>query len=124
VARATVEVATGIGRRRHHTRPQGCKRLRDDGGPAAKPYAQGTGGIPAALAKGEGVVQGAIKSIARVTSRQRYEGSTGRAPLICPPCRSAMGLGCLWHPTYGVIDDEGQGIKRGTHTLTTQQAGP
>jgi hypothetical protein len=59
--------------------------------------------IQAALAKVESVIKGAVQIIARFTSRQRYEQSMGRDPLICPYCRSEMGLWRLWHPAYGVI---------------------
>jgi len=30
----------------------------------------------------------------------------------------------IWHPTYGVIYDEGEVIKRGTYTSTAPRAGP
>jgi hypothetical protein len=30
----------------------------------------------------------------------------------------------IWHPTYGVIHDEVQVIKRGTYASTAQRAGP
>ena len=59
--------------------------------------------MQAALAKVEGVVKGAVKIIARLTYRQRYEQSTGRDPLSCPHCGGEMGLWRIWHPTYGVI---------------------
>jgi hypothetical protein len=48
--------------------------------------------IHAALAKVEGVVQGAVQIIARLTYRQRYKQSTGLDPLICPHCRGEMGV--------------------------------
>ena len=77
-----------------------------------------------ALAKGEGVVKGAVKILARLTSRQRYEQSTGRDPLLCPHCRSALGVWRIWHPTAGVLYDEGEVIKRGTYASTAPRAGP
>ena len=80
--------------------------------------------IHAALAKVEGMVQGAVQIIARLTYRQRYKQSTGRDPLICPHCRHEMGVWRIWHPTYGVIYDEGEVIKRGTYAVTAQRAGP
>ena len=107
-----------------HTLPKGFKRMRYDGVQATKTFAKGKVVIQAALAKGEGVVQGAGKIIARLTSRQRYAQSTGRDPLICPHCRGEMGLWRLWHPTYGVIYDEAQVIKRGTYASSAQRAGP
>jgi hypothetical protein len=80
--------------------------------------------IQEALAKVKGVVKGAVQIITRLTYRERYEQSTGRDPLICPHCRSEMGVWRIWHPTYGVIYDEGQVIKRGMYASSAQRAGP
>jgi hypothetical protein len=124
VEHETVEVDTFIGRMVQHTLPKGFKRIRYYGVQATKTFAKVKGVIQAALAKVEGVVKGAIKIIARLTYRQRYEQSTGRDPLRCPHCRGEMGVWRIWHPIYGVIHDEGQVIKRGTYTSTTQRAGP
>jgi hypothetical protein len=107
-----------------HPMPKGCKRLRYYGVQASKTFAKVKIVIQTALAKGEGVVQGAVQIIARLTSRQRYEQSTGRDPFRCPHCRGEMGVWRMWHPTYGVIYDEGEVIKRGTYTSTVQRAGP
>jgi putative transposase len=120
----TVEVATFIGRMIQHTMPKGFKRIRYYGVQAAKTYAKVKAVIQAALAKVEGVVKGAVKIIARLTYRQRYAQSTGQDPLICPRCRREMGLWRIWHPTYGVIYDEGEVIKRGTYASTAPRAGP
>ena len=124
VERETVAVDTLSGRMVHHPVPQGFKRLRSDGVPATKTCAKGKSLMHDALAKVEGVVQGAVQIMARLTSRPRYEQSTGRDPLMCPHCRGEMGVWRLWHPTYGVIDDEGEVIKRGTYASTAQRAGP
>ena len=124
VEHETVDVDTFIGRMVQHTLPKGFKRMRYDGVQATKTFAKVKVVIQAALAKGEGVVQGAGKIIARLTYRQRYAQSTGRDPLICPHCRGEMGLWRLWHPTYGVIYDEAQVIKRGTYASSAQRAGP
>ena len=70
------------------------------------------------------MVQGAIKIIARLTYRQRYEQSTGRDPFRCPHCGHEMAVWRIWHPTYGVVYDEGQKIQRGTYTASAQRAGP
>ena len=128
----TVDVLTFIGRMIQHTRPKGFKRIRYYGVQATKTFAKvkvmsGVGltlVIQAALAKVEGVVKGAVKIIARLTYRERYEKSTGRDPLICPHCRSEMGVWRIWHPTYGVVYDEGERIKRGTYESCTQRSGP
>ena len=124
VEHETVDVDTFIGRMVQHTMPKGFKRIRYYGVQATKTFAKVKVVIQAALAKVEGVVKGAVKIIARLTYRQRYEQSTGRDPLICPHCRGEMGVWRIWHPTYGVIYDEGEVIKRGTYASTAQRAGP
>jgi hypothetical protein len=120
----TVDVATFIGRMVQHTMLKGFKRIRYDGVQATKTFAKVKVAMQAALAKVEGVVKGAVKLIARLTSRQRYKQSTGRDPCICPHCQSEMGLWRIWHPTYGFIYDEGEVIKRGTYTSSAPRAGP
>jgi hypothetical protein len=77
-----------------------------------------------ALGKVQGIVQGAVKIIARLTYRQRYAQSTGWDPLRCPHCGDEMAVWRIWHPRYGVVYDEGQKIKRGTYTSSAQRAGP
>ena len=64
--------------------PKGFKRIRYYGVQATKTFAKVKVLIREAVAKVEGVVKGAIKIIARLTYRQRYEQSTGRDPLMCP----------------------------------------
>jgi Putative transposase/Transposase zinc-binding domain len=124
VEHETVDVDTFIGRMVQHTMPKGFKRIRYYGVQATKTFAKVKVVIQAALAKVESVVKGAVQIIARLTYRQRYEQSTGRDPLICPHCRSEMGVWHIWHPTSGVIYDEGQVIKRGTYASSAQRAGP
>ena len=124
VERETVDVDTFIGRMVQHTVPKGFKRIRDYGMQATKTFAKMKVVIQAALAKVEGVVKGAVQIIARLTYRQRYKQSTGRDPWICPHCQGERGVWRLWHPTYGVIDDEGEVIKRGTYASSAQRAGP
>jgi hypothetical protein len=119
-----VDVDTFIGRMIQHTVPTGCKRIRYDGVQATKTFAKVKVLMHKALANVEGAVKGAIKIRARLTYRQRDEQSTGRDPLLCPPCRGEMEVWRIWHPTYGVIYDEGEVIKRGTYTSSTQRAGP
>jgi hypothetical protein len=124
VEHETVAVDTFIGRMVQHTVPKGFKRIRYYGMQATKTFAKVKVMIQAALAKVEGVVKGAVKIIARLTYRQRYEQSTGRDPFRCPHCGAEMEMWRVWHPTYGVIYDEGEVIKRGTYTSSTQRAGP
>jgi hypothetical protein len=107
-----------------HTLPKGFKRIRYYGVQATKMFAKVKVVMQAALTKVEGVVKGAVKIIARLTYRQRYEQSTGRDPFRCPHCGTEMEVWRVWHPTYGVIYDEGEVIKRGRYTSSTQRAGP
>src|SRR5215813_14980665 len=95
--RETVDVKTFIGRMIQHTMPKGFKRIRYYGVQATETFARVKVAIQAALAKVEGVVQGAVKILVRLTYRQRYEQSTGRDPFICPYCQSEMGIWCIWH---------------------------
>jgi hypothetical protein len=120
----TVPVATLIGRMVQHVLPKGFKRIRYYGVQATKTFAKVKAVIQAALAKIEGLVKGAVKIIARLTYRQRYEQSTGRDPCRCPHCGGEMAVWRIWHPKYGVIYDEGEVIKRGTYASTAQRAGP
>jgi hypothetical protein len=124
VEHETVDVHTVIGRMVQHTLPKGFKRIRYYGVQATKTFAKVKMMIQAALAKVEGVVKGAVKIIARLTYRQRYEQSTGRDPFRCPHCQGEMAVWRIWHPTYGVIYDEGEVIKRGTYASTAARAGP
>jgi Putative transposase len=71
VEHATVDVRTVRGRMVPHTLPKGCKRIRDDGVPATKTFAKVKVLMREALAKVEGVVQGAVKRIVRLPYRQR-----------------------------------------------------
>ena len=107
-----------------HTVPKGFKRIRYYGVQVTKTFAKVKVAIQAALAKVEGVVKGAVKIIARLTYRQRYEQSTGRDPFRCPHCQREMEVWRIWHPTYGVIYDEGEMIKRGTYASSASRAGP
>src|SRR5215813_4783086 len=124
VEHETVDVDTFIGRMVQHTLPKGFKRIRYYGVQATKTFAKVKVLICEALAKVEGVVKGAVKILARLTYRQRYQQRTGRDPLVCPHCRHEMAVWRLWHPTYGVIHDEVEVIKRGTYASTGQRAGP
>ena len=124
VEHETVEVTTFIGRMVQHTVPKGCKRIRYYGVQATKTFAKVQVVMQAALAKVEGIIKGAVQIIASLTYRQRYEQSTGRDPWVCPHCQHEMGVWRIWHPTYGVIYDEGEVIKRGTYASTALRAGP
>ena len=124
VERETVEVYTFIGRMVQHVFPKGFQRIRYYGVQATKTFAKLKGLIQEALAKVKGFVKGAIKIIAPLTYRQRYQRSTGRDPLRCPHCQGAMEVWRIWHPTYGVIHDELKAIARGKYASQAPRAAP
>jgi hypothetical protein len=95
-----------------------------DGVQATKTFAKLKGLMQEALAKVQGIIKGAIKSIAPLTYRQCDQQSTGRDPLCCPHCHSAMGVWRIWHPTYGVIHDELEAIRRGKYASQASRAAP
>jgi putative transposase/transposase-like zinc-binding protein len=124
VERETVDVYTFIGRMVQHVFPKGFQRVRYYGVQATKTFAKLKRMIHEALAKVQGIVKGAIKIIAPLTYRQRYQRSTGRDPLRCPHCQSDMGVWRIWHPTYGVIHDEVKAIRRGKYASQAPRADP
>jgi len=124
VERETVDVSLFIGRMMQHVFPKGFQRIRYYGVQATKTFAKLKGLIQAALAKVQGIVKGAIKIMAPLTYRQRYQQSTGRDPLRCPRCPREMGVWRIWHPTYGLIYDELKTIARGTYASQAPRAAP
>jgi hypothetical protein len=102
--------------------PKSFQRIRYYGVPATKPFARLKGVIQEALAKVQGIVKGAIKIIAPMTYRQRYQQRTGRDPLRCPHCQREMGLWRIWHPNYGVIYDEREAMRRGKYASQETRA--
>jgi hypothetical protein len=124
VERETVAVYTFIGRMIQHVFPKGFQRIRYYGVQATKTFAKVKVMIQVALAKVQGIVKGAIKIIAPMTYRQRYQQSTGRDPLRCPYCQREMGLWRIWHPTYGVIYDELEAMRRGNYASQETRAAP
>jgi hypothetical protein len=124
VEQETVEVYTCIGRMVQHVFSKGFQRIRYYGVQATKTFATLKGMIQEALAQVKGIIMGAIKIIAPLTYRQRYQQSTGRDPLRCPHCHRDMGVGRIWHPTYGVIHDELETIRRGKYASQAPRAAP
>jgi hypothetical protein len=124
VERETVEVYTFLGRMIQHVFPKGFQRIRYYGVQATKTFATIKHMIQEALAKVRGIVKGAIKIIAPMTYRQRYQQSTGRDPLRCPHCQREMGVWRIWHPNYGVIHDELETIRRGKYASQAPRAAP
>jgi Putative transposase len=117
-----VDVYTFIGRMIQHVFPKGFQRTRYYGVQATKTFEKIKVMIGQALAKVEGIVKGAIKVIAGKSYRERYQQSTGRDPLRCPHCQQEMGVWKVWHPTYGVVYDELEAIKRGRYESTGKRA--
>jgi Putative transposase/Transposase zinc-binding domain len=124
VEQETVDVYTFIGRMVQHVFPKGFQRVRYYGVQATKTFAKIKHMIHEALAKVKRVVKGAVQIIAPLTYRQRYQQSTGRDPLRCPHCQSAMEVWRIWHPTYGVIHDELGAIRRGKYASQAPRADP
>jgi hypothetical protein len=124
VERETVAVYTFSGRMVQHVLPKGFQRVRYYGVQATKTFAKMQHMIHEALAMVKGIVKGAIKIIAPMTYRQRYQQSTGRDPLRCPHCHSDMGVWRIWHPTSGVIHDELEAIRRGKYASQASRAAP
>ena len=124
VERETVAVYTFIGRMVQHVFAKGFQRVRYYGVQATKTFAKMKSLIQEALAKVKRVVKGAIKIIAPMTYRQRYQQSTGRDPLRCPHCQRPMAVWRIWHPTYGVIYDELEAMRKGQYTSQAPRADP
>jgi hypothetical protein len=124
VEREMVAVSTCIGRMVPHVFPKGFQRIHYDGVQATKTFATLQGRIQEALAKGKGIIKGAVKIIAPLTSRQRYQQSSGRDPLRCPHGQSAMEVWHIWHSTYGVIHEEPEAIRRGKYASQAPRADP
>src|SRR2546423_4432214 len=97
VERETVAVSTCLGRRVPQVFPKGLPRVRYDGVQATRTFATIKHMMPEAWAQVQRVITGAIKIIAPMTSRPRYQRSTGRAPVRCPHGHSDMGVWRIWH---------------------------
>jgi len=115
VERETVDVYTFIDCTVQHVFPTGFQRVRYYGVQATKTFAKLKGMIYDALAKVKGLIKGAVKIIAPLTYRQRYQQSTGRDPLCCPHCQSTMDVWCIWHPIYGTSSTMSLTPSQGAH---------
>jgi len=117
-----VDVYTFIGRMIQHSFAKGFKRIRYYGVQATKTFEKLKGLIRQALAQVRGIVKGAIKIITAKSYRERYRESAGRDPLICPHCKHEMGVWKIWHPKYGVVDNELDVIRRGRYEWAGRRA--
>jgi len=122
VEEETVGVYTFIGRMIQHVMPKGFKRIRYYGVQATKTFEKVKGEIQQGLSKVKGIVQGAIKIIAKKGYRERYKDGAGKDPLICPHCKSQMEIWKVWHPDYGVMYDELEEMKRGKYEWKEKEA--
>jgi hypothetical protein len=122
VEEETVDVYTFIGRMIQHVLPKGFKRIRYYGVQATKTFEKVKGEIQQALSNVKGIVQGAIKIIAKKSYRERYKDGAGKDPLICPHCRSQMEIWKVWHPDYGVIYDELEEMKKSKYEWKEKEA--
>ena len=93
VERETVAVYTFIGRMVQHVFPKSFQRLRYYGVQATRTFATIKDMIHEVLAKGKHVIKGAIKIMAALTYRQRYQRSTGRAPYAVHTVTATWGSG-------------------------------
>ena len=124
VERETVEVATFIGRMIQHTMPKGFKRIRYYGVQATKTFTKIKGIIQAALAKVAGGRQGRREDYRPADLPAAVRAEHGAGPLALSTLSAGDGVVAIWHPTYGVVYDEGQVIQRGTYASSAQRAGP
>jgi hypothetical protein len=76
-----------------HVFPKGCQRIRDYGVQATKTCGTLKGLMQEALARGKGIIKGALTSIALRPSRQHYRQSTGRALALSALYPASWGYG-------------------------------
>jgi len=122
VERERVDVYTFIGRMMQPTLAKGFKRIRYYGVQATKTFAKLKGMLRQALAQVRGIVKGAIKIIAAKSYRERDRQRSGRDPLRWPHCHHEMGVWKVWHPKYGVVDDELEAMRKGRYASAGRSA--
>ena len=120
----TVAVDTFIGRMGQHVLPKGGQRVRSYGGQAPKTFTKSKGLMQKALAPVQGLIQGALKSLAPLTYRPRSQQRSGRDPWRCPHGQRELGVWRIWHPPDGRIHAERTAIERGQEASQTPRAAP
>lgn len=113
VERERVAVYTLIGRMSQHVFAKGFKRIRYSGVQATQTFEKIKGLIGQALAKGQGIVKGAVKMIAAKRYRERYRESAGWDPFMCPHCQHEMSVWQVGHLKYGGVYDELAVMRKG-----------
>jgi Putative transposase len=112
---AELPVLRFIGRMGQHRLPKGWHRIRYDGRHATCQQQRVRWLLQTILVAIGRAIKGTYRVLARQTSRERVLASTGCDPLRCPRCGGVMLRWQVWHPRYGVVDDELQQIKRGRY---------
>ena len=111
----TVDVYTFIGRMVEHIFPKGFQRVRYYGLQATKTFSKWKEAIKKGLKRIGRIVKGAYQVVEKKTYRQRYKEASGRDPLVCRYCGGEMDIWRIWHPKYGTIYDEWEGMKAGKY---------
>ena len=111
----TVNVLTFVGRMVQHILPKGFQRIRYYGLQATKTFKKWIEAINVGLRRIGRVIKGVYEVVQRKDYRERYQGMSGRDPLLCRFCGCEMDLWKVWHPKYGTVYDEWEKIKAGKY---------
>lgn len=111
----TVDVLTFIGRMVQHILPKGFQRIRYYGLQATKTLKKWVKAIKEGLWRIGRIIKGVYEVVKCKSYRERYQGMSGRDPLVCRYCGCEMDLWRVWHPKYGTIYDEWEKIKAGKY---------
>ena len=109
-----VDVFTFIGRMVQHILPKGMQRIRYYGLHGTAVYEKARKKIKAILPADAAQCR-EIFAIGRKRYRQMVIETSGKDPFVCSQCGGEMMLWKIWHPSYGVIYDEAERLKRGLY---------
>jgi len=107
-----VEVFTFIGRMVQHILPKGMQRIRYYGLHATAVYQKIRRRLMAILPSDASQCRETF-TVGRKGYRQRVMETSSKDPFICSRCGGELILWKIWHPSYGVIYDEGERLKSG-----------
>ena len=107
-----VEVFTFIGRMVQHILPKGMQRIRYYGLHATAVYQKIRRRLMAILPSDASQCWETF-TVGRKGYRQRVMETSSKDPFICSRCGGELILWKIWHPSYGVIYDEGERLKSG-----------
>ena len=105
-----VPVEVFIGRMVQHILPKGFKRVRYYGLQATKTFAKWKEMITKGIKNLSTEIHDAYQVITIPKYRERYIKGSGKDPFKCSHCGNEMVLWRIWHPKYGVIYDEREGV--------------